>query len=123
MKDKVLGIDEVEQSYGTNTYINLNYAIKGFRFGLQYDIYEKPMLGFDANLEGNGLRGGFAAWSNSRWDITLGTFYDQFGSGLIFRAYEEREMGINTSLAEPISIGNLRTGSRPKYWPACRAGS
>lgn len=76
MKDKVLGIDEVEQSYGTNTYINLNYAIKGFRFGLQYDIYEKPMLGFDANLEGNGLRGGFAAWSNSRWDITLGTFYD-----------------------------------------------
>ncbi len=99
MKDKVLGIDEVEQSYGTNTYINLNYAIKGFRFGLQYDIYEKPMLGFDANLEGNGLRGGFAAWSNSRWDITLGTFYDQFGSGLIFRAYEEREMGINTSLA------------------------
>lgn len=98
MKDKALGIDKVDQTYGTNTYVNLGYAIKGFRFGLQYDIFEKPMVGYDPLLEGNGLRGGFASWSDSRWEVTLGTYVEQFGSGLVLRAYEEREMGINTSL-------------------------
>lgn len=110
MKDSALGIDELDQTYGTNTYINLGYAIKGFRFGLQYDIFEKPMIGYDPLLEGNGLRGGFAAWSNSQWEVTLGTYVEQFGSGLIFRAYEEREMGINTSLLG----GNLHW--RPASW-------
>ena len=28
----------------------------------------------------------------------VGDFYEQFGSGLIFRAYEERSLGLNTSL-------------------------
>lgn len=86
------------QKYGTNTYVNLGYAIKGFRAGLQYDIYEPQMLGYDARLKGNGLKGFFAGWSDSRWDVTLGTFYEQFGSGLLFRAYEQRDMGVNTSV-------------------------
>ena len=110
MKDAGLGIDELDQTYGTNTYINLGYAIKGFRFGLQYDIFEKPMIGYDPLLEGNGLRGGFASWSNSQWEVTLGTYVEQFGSGLILRAYEEREMGINTSLLG----GNIHW--RPADW-------
>lgn len=110
MKDQALGIDKLEQTYGTNTYVNLGYAIKGFRFGLQYDIFEKPMIGYDPMLEGNGLMGGFAAWSNSRWEVTLGTYVEQFGSGLILRAYDERDMGINTSLLG----GNLHW--RPANW-------
>lgn len=110
MKDPTLGIDKLNQTYGTNTYVNLGYAIKGFRFGLQYDIFEKPMIGYDPLLEGNGLMGGFAAWSNSKWEVTLGTYVEQFGSGLILRAYDEREMGINTSLLG----GNLHW--RPASW-------
>ena len=55
------------------------------------------MLGYDIP-EGNGLKGFFAGWSDSKWDITAGTFYEQFGSGLLFRAYEQRDMGINTSV-------------------------
>ncbi len=95
--DPAIGL-KTEQKFGTNTYVNLGYEIKGFRFGLQYDVYEKPMLGYDPLLEGNGLGGAFAAWSDSNWDITLGTFKEQFGSGLLFRAYEQRDMGINTSV-------------------------
>lgn len=110
MKDSALGIDQLDQTYGTNTYVNLGYAIKGFRFGLQYDIFEKPMIGYDPMLEGNGLRGGFAAWANSKWEVTLGTYVEQFGSGLILRAYDERDMGINTSLLG----GNLHW--RPASW-------
>ena len=86
------------QRYGTNTYLNLGYTIKGFRAGLQYDIYEPQMLGYDSELKGNGLKGFYAGWADSRWDITLGTFYGQFGSGMLFRAFEQRDMGINTSV-------------------------
>lgn len=86
------------QKYGTNTYVNLGYAIKGFRAGLQYDIYEPQMLGYDARLKGNGLKGFYTGWSDRKWDVTLGTFYEQFGSGLLFRAYEQRDMGVNTSV-------------------------
>ncbi len=64
------------QKYGTNTYVNLGYAIKGFRAGLQYDIYEPQMLGYDSQLKGNGLKGFSAGWSDSKWDITAGTFYE-----------------------------------------------
>ena len=31
-------------------------------------------------------------------DITAGDFYDQFGSGFVFRTYEERSLGIDNSL-------------------------
>lgn len=86
------------QRYGTNTYVNLGYTIKGFRAGLQYDIYEPQMLGYDPELEGNGLKGFYAGWADSKWDVTLGTFYGQFGSGMLFRAFEQRDMGINTSV-------------------------
>ena len=84
--------------FGTNTYVNVGYDVRKFRFGLQYDIYEKPMLGYDPLLEGNGLRGGFVRWTDNVWDVAAGTFMEQFGSGLILRAYEQRDMGVNTSL-------------------------
>ena len=31
-------------------------------------------------------------------ELTLGSFYEQFGSGFILRAYEERSLGIDNSL-------------------------
>ena len=98
------------QRYGTNTYVNLGYTFKGFRAGLQYDIYEPQMLGYESSLKGNGLKGFFAGWSDSKWDVTLGTFYEQFGSGLLFRAFEQRDMGINTSVLG----GNVKW--RPVSW-------
>ena len=31
-------------------------------------------------------------------DVTIGNFYDQFGSGLVFRSYEERNLGIDNAM-------------------------
>ena len=30
--------------------------------------------------------------------MTVGNFYDQFGSGLVFRSYEERNLGIDNAM-------------------------
>lgn len=32
------------------------------------------------------------------FDVTVGDFYDQFGSGFVFRTYEERSLGIDNSI-------------------------
>ena len=33
-------------------------------------------------------------------EITAGNFYEQFGSGLIFRSYEEKGLGIDNAMDE-----------------------
>ena len=38
------------------------------------------------------------SWSGDGVGVTIGNFYDQFGSGMIFRAYEERHLGIDNAL-------------------------
>lgn len=85
-------------SMGINTYVNLNYEYKKFNVGLQYELYEPPMRGYPRELKGHKLMQYFASYATNNLNITLGSFYDQFGSGLIFRSYEERALGVNTSL-------------------------
>lgn len=96
-EDKKLGIKDVENPFAINTYLNLGYALKGFSCGLQYELYEPPMPGFD-NLEGNKLIQGFMKFTHSDFSVNLGNMYEQFGSGLVLRSYEDRPMGINNSL-------------------------
>ena len=52
MKDDKLGVKKVEDKVATNTYLTLGYSFKAFRFGLEYDIYEPPMIGFSPEWEG-----------------------------------------------------------------------
>lgn len=84
--------------FGTNTYINLDYTFKNFSAGLQYEIFEPPMRGFESKLEGNKLTQYYLNYAGERYNVTVGSFFEQFGSGLTFRSYEERMLGINTSL-------------------------
>ena len=60
MKDDKLGVKKVEDKVATNTYLTLGYSFKAFRFGLEYDIYEPPMIGFSPEWEGCKLMRGFA---------------------------------------------------------------
>lgn len=98
MKDEDLGIEEVDDKVATNTYLTLGYAIKNFRFGLEYDIYKPPLVGFSPEWEGAKFMRGFAAWASSKLELRAGTVYEQFGNGLILRTYEDRALGINNSL-------------------------
>ena len=104
MKDDKLGVKKVEDKVATNTYLTLGYSFKAFRFGLEYDIYEPPMIGFSPEWEGCKLMRGFAEWTGKSLELRAGTVYEQFGSGLIFRTYEERALGINNALMG----GNIR---------------
>jgi len=80
-------------------YFNTNYNYKQFSFGLQYEAYlPKAFLGYNPNLNGDGIATYFLQYKKDNLEATAGYFYDQFGSGLVFRAWEDRQLGINNAL-------------------------
>lgn len=87
-----------------NTYINLNFDSKYVSAGARFETMEKPLPGFENLADtkpfyGTGLPYFQVTASNHKWiEATAGTFYEQFGSGFVFRAYEERTLGIDNSL-------------------------
>lgn len=98
VKDKTISDLPPDRRFATNTYLNMGYTISDFRFGLQYEIYEPPLIGHPDRMKGNKLIQGFGEYQISSFAVRLGSIYEQFGSGLMFRSYEERSLGINNSV-------------------------
>lgn len=98
VKDSKLRTPTPNKNFRTNTFVNLGYNIGNFRMGAQYDIFEPALLGFPTEFKGSKLMQGFASYISPKIEATLGSFYEQFGSGLLFRTYEDRALGINTAL-------------------------
>ena len=87
-----------------NTYINLNFDSKYVTAGVRFETMEKPLPGYENLADtkpfyGTGVPYFQITASNHKWiEATAGTFYEQFGSGFVFRAYEERTIGIDNSI-------------------------
>ena len=98
LKDSLIGAPEVAEKILSNGFGNLNFTKGNFSAGIRYESYLNPMLGFDKRYVGSGITYRYASYVNDQLDITIGNFYDQFGSGLIFRSYEERGLGIDNAM-------------------------
>lgn len=97
--DQDLGFLAPDEQFRSNNYFLLNYEHGKFRAGVQYESYlPMPLLGYDPTLEGNGITNYYVNFKDKSLDITAGYFYEQFGNGLIFRSWENRQLGINTAL-------------------------
>lgn len=96
--DSAIGAEEVEEKMLMNAFANLLYSNGNFNAGLRFETYLNPMLGFDPRYEGSGVPYWFGSWKNDQFDITVGNFYEQFGSGMVLRSYEERNLGYDNAL-------------------------
>ena len=74
------------------------YTDGDFEAGMRYENYQNVMLGFPNGFRGEGISYRYARVKRDNWDITVGNFYEQFGSGLIFRSYEERGLGLDNAM-------------------------
>lgn len=83
---------------GSNNYLKLDYNLNKFSAGIQMEYYPQPLQGYQKELKGFGVPYKYLAWTDKNWSITAGDFYEQFGSGLILRSWEDRQLGINNSL-------------------------
>ncbi|MFL5753507.1 MAG: DUF6029 family protein [Bacteroidia bacterium] len=89
-EDTAIGAPIVPEKVLSNGFGNLNYQNGNFSAGLRYESYQKVMQGFDNRYKGQGIPYRYARYKHKDIDFTVGNFYEQFGSGLIFRSYEER---------------------------------
>ena len=96
--DSLIGASDVTERLLTNSRADILYTNGNFSAGLRFEAYLNPMLGFDYRYKGMGVPNYFASYQGELISVTAGNFYEQFGSGMILRAYEDRYLGIDNSL-------------------------
>lgn len=99
LNDKGLEVRHPEDPVRSNTYLLLNYKYRGFSAGLQAESYEEQhLLNYNPRYENTNVATWFAQYQNEKVQLTAGYFYEQFGSGLLYRSWEDRALGINNAL-------------------------
>jgi len=99
-EDSLIGAVVPPSKTGYNAFANVLYNQGNFNAGIRYESYLNAVIGFPGRFKGTGLGYRFAQYMDDERgiDVTIGNFYDQFGSGLVFRAYEERNLGIDNAM-------------------------
>lgn len=122
--DSVIGAENVAEHLLTNARADILYTNGGFSAGLRFESYLNPMLGFNNEYKGAGIANYFVSYQSERISVTAGNFYEQFGSGMILRAYEDRYLGMDNALrglsivGRPINGITIKgvIGKQRKYW-------
>ena len=87
-----------EDHFGSNNYLKLDYYQGKFAVGVQLEAYEPVLVGYPTELEKAKLTNYYVSWADKDFSVTAGTFYEQFGSGLLFRSWEDRMLGLNNAV-------------------------
>jgi len=115
---------EKPEDFLTNTYADLLLQSKHVDAGLRLEYLEHPLPGFSNDMKGWGIPNFWVKGRLDKVELTIGTYYDQFGSGFILRTYEERSLGIDNSLlggrivVKPVQGITLKalSGKQRRYW-------
>ena len=113
----------------TNTFADVNIMSEHVDAGARFEFLEHPLPGvrppsFSTDYAGWGVPYFYVKTHFKNWDLTLGNFYEQFGSGFILRTYEERNLGIDNSLLggrftiRPVAGVSFKLlgGKQRRYW-------
>jgi cytochrome c biogenesis protein CcmG/thiol:disulfide interchange protein DsbE len=104
--EAVTATDRFEYSYSTETkkeifenWLDVSYQFGGFRTGVMLDSRAPSEEGDRSNS----IRQRFFEFSTGEFDVRAGHFYGIFGRGLVFNAYEDRTVRVDTRLDGVIS--------------------
>lgn len=123
-KDKTTGASTDDDHFLTNTYLDLKATSRYVEAGARLEYLKHPLPGFENDIKGWGLPHFYVTGRYKNAELTLGSFYEQFGSGFIFRTYEERSLGIDNSLQgarlsyrpwDGVAV-KILTGRQRRYW-------
>lgn len=105
--DSAIGAPAVPEKALMNGWGNVTYVNGHFSAGARYESYLNVMQGFDPRYKGTGIPYRYVTYNNDELEITAGSFYEQFGSGMVFRSYEDRGL----------LYDNAMDGMRVRYSP------
>jgi hypothetical protein len=122
--DDAIGTEHYSDWGLTNTYAEVHVMSKYVTAGTRFEFLEHPMPGFEKDFKGWGFPFFYATGKLKNVELTVGDFYEQFGSGFILRTYEERSLGIDNSLRgarlvfQPFKGVNVKAlgGKQRRYW-------
>lgn len=96
--DSLIGAPEVPEKALMNGWGNLTYTNGNFSAGIRYESYLNVLQGYPTGYKNTGIPYRYATYNNDGLEITVGSSYEQFGSGLVLRAYEDRGLGYDNAL-------------------------
>ncbi len=99
MNDPGLNVVHPDPAIRSNNYLFVNGKYKGWTAGIQVESYEdKALLNYNPRYIDTDVATYYVQYKNDQIDLTAGYFYEQFGSGLLLRSWEDRQLGINNAL-------------------------
>lgn len=123
-EDQKIGTGTYKDWGLTNTYVDLQLLNKYVSAGARFEYLDHPLPGFEKDFQGWGVPHIYVTGRLKYAELTLGDYYEQFGSGFILRTYEERSLGIDNSLRgarltlKPVKGVTLKAlaGQQRVYW-------
>ena len=98
VNDPTTEFQSADDRFGSNNYLKFDYYKGAFSAGMQMEAYMPAQIGYPTELQKYALSNFYLNWKDDNFQVTAGTFYDQFGSGLLFRSWEDRLLGLNNAL-------------------------
>ena len=100
LDDSKIGDFSFEDRFRSNNYLNLKSSIvNNWNFELQIESYlPTALLNYSPNFKDTGISTFNISYNKDNLNLSLGNFYEQFGSGMILRSWEDRSLGINNSI-------------------------
>ena len=123
-KDSTIGAEATDGRFLTNTYLDLKLSSRYVEAGARLEYLRHPLPGYENDFQGWGVPYAYLKGRYKNAELTLGSFYEQFGSGFILRSYEERSLGIDNSLQGArlnyrpwagVAV-KVITGRQRRYW-------
>ncbi len=97
IEDDASGAD-APYAIGSNNYLKVDYTLGRFSAGIQAEYYPEVLQGFQEEFKGFAIPSKYVAWNDSNFSVIVGDYYEQFGSGMVLRSWEDRQLGHNNSL-------------------------
>jgi len=97
-KDEKINAILPQDRVGSNNYLKLDYNYKQFTVGIQFESYLPTVAGYPFSINESKIANKYFKYTAKKFSLQVGDFYEQFGSGLIYRSWENRQIGINNAL-------------------------
>ena len=104
LRDSLIGAANIpqydHQLFGSESWLNLQADYQGFSLSLRFDFFNNSNLLIPTDsYTAQGIGNFLIEKTMDKLNLSVGYMYDQIGSGLIFRSFEERSLLIDNALA------------------------
>jgi len=113
-----------ENTSSVDAWLFMKYSRAGYDFIARFDAFNNsPLLDPLDAYTAHGIGFWQISKQHKKLNITVGSFYDQLGSGILFRAYEQRQIGLDYSLQGVRLIYDLTPNWRLKAFSGNQKGN